>query len=247
MNESQKVFLDSLGVPFGGDEAFDEIPDTVYFVKDGMGRYVFVNDTLVKRCGLKRKEDLLGKTAREVFAGELGEEFAAQDRDILAGGAAIRSQLELHLYAGKRQGWCLTWKKALRSVNGEIVGLSGISRDVDGAMSSSGDLESVAGVLNYIKENLDQPLRLSDLAEATGLSTYQISHRVESLLGLTPRQFVNRCRIDAACHALETADSSLSEIALSCGFSDQSSFTRQFGRIVGMTPGGYRNRKEKGL
>jgi len=242
MIAQQEEFLKSLGSPFGGEEAFDDIFDTVYFVKDGLGRYVFVNETLVKRCGLKNKGELLGKTVREVFPGSLGEDFERQDREVLSGGASIRSQLELHLYPDDRQGWCLTWKKALRSLSGEIVGLSGISRDVGGVVSSAGDLESIAKVLNHIRANLDQALRLGDLAKATGLSAYQITHRMESLLGLTPRQYVNRCRIDAACHALASGNDSLTEIALACGFSDQSSFTRLFGRIVGMTPGVYRER-----
>lgn len=238
----QQEFLISLGYPFGGEEAFDDIFDTVYFVKDGEGRYVFVNEALVKRCGLQNKSELLGKSVREVFSGSLGEEFERQDHEILAGGPSIRNQLELHLYPDDRQGWCLTWKKALRSMSGEIVGLSGISRDVDGVMSSAGDLESLAKVLDHIRENLDQPLRLTDLAKATGLSVYQITHRMESLLGLTPKQYVNRCRIDAACHALKTGTQSLTEIALACGFSDQSSFTRLFGHMVGTTPKVYRDR-----
>ena len=242
MKTSQEDFLTNLGHPFGGEDLFDEVPDTVYFVKDGLGRYVFVNETLVKRCGLQSKSQLLGRTAREAFPGTLGEDFERQDREILAGGATIRSQLERHMYPEGRQGWCLTWKKGLRAADGRISGLSGISRDVDGVMSSAGDLESLAKVLDHIRRNLDQPLRLNDLAEATGLSPYQISHRMESLLGLTPKQYVNRCRIDAACHALERGGDSLSEIALACGFSDQSSFTRQFGRMVGMTPRIYRER-----
>jgi PAS domain S-box-containing protein len=238
----QREFLEALGRPFGGDELFDEVRDTVYFVKNEAGLYVFVNETLVKRCGLEKKEDLLGKSAGEVFPSPLGQDFQSQDEVILAGGAAIRNQLERHMYPDGNQGWCLTWKRALRSAEGEIIGLSGISRDVGGETSSARDLGSIAVVLEYIREHLDQPLRLSDLAEAAGLSPYQVSQRLEGLLGLTPKQYIRRCRIEAACHALETSKESLSEIALACGFSDQSSFTRQFGQTVGMTPKVYRDR-----
>ncbi|MDA7881871.1 AraC family transcriptional regulator [Akkermansiaceae bacterium] len=242
MKTNQEEFLKSLGYPFGGDELFDEVADTVYFVKDETGRYVFVNETLVMRCGLESKDDLLGKTAGEVFPSPLGQDFQSQDEEILAGGVAIRSQLERHMYPDGSQGWCLTWKRALRSADGKIIGLSGISRDLDGGTSSAKDLESLAVVLEYIKRHLDQPLRLSDLAGAAGLSSYQVSQRLEALLGLTPKQYISRCRIEAACHALETSEESLSEIALACGFSDQSSFTRQFGQTVGMTPKVYRDR-----
>ncbi|MCX8238230.1 MAG: AraC family transcriptional regulator [Akkermansiaceae bacterium] len=240
---SQLHFLESLADPFGGDEVFDDVLDTVYFVKDEDGRYVFVNETLVKRCGGGGKDDLLGKTAGEVFPGPLGKDFESQDRAILAGGAAIRSQLELHIYPDGRQGWCLTWKRPLKGGEGRVVGLAGISRDVDGIASSPKDLESLAEVMEYVKRHLDQPLRLGDLAEATGLSTYQINQRMETLLGLSPKQYISRCRIDAACHLLGNSSDPLTEIALTCGYSDQSSFTRQFGRIVGMTPSVYRNQR----
>lgn len=243
MDSRQTRFFESLGGPFGGDEIFDDVADTVYFVKDAEGRYLFVNDTLVARCGMQAKSDLVGRTAAEVFPGALGDEFESQDREILAGGAAIRSQLELHIYPDGKQGWCLTWKRPLRGKNGEIVGVAGISRDVGGLASSPRDLDSLAVVMDYVRVNLEQPLRLRDLAEATGLSTYQITQRMEGLLGLSPKQFINRCRIDRACHLLEATSDALSDIALGCGFSDQSSFTRQFGRIVGMTPRVYREQK----
>ena len=236
---------ESLNRSLGGDELFDEVPDTTYFVKDAGARYHFVNTTLVGRCGKTLKSDLLGKTAAEVFPSPLGDEFEGQDRRILEGGAAIRSQLELHIYPDGRQGWCLTWKRALRDEEGEIVGLSGISRDVDGAKSSPLDLEALAKVLNYIRAHLDGPLRLGELAEATGLSTYQISQRIEGLFGISTKQYITRCRIEAACHLLESSDKSLSEIALSCGYSDQSSFTRQFGKVAGMTPKSYRGQAMK--
>ena len=226
-----------------GNELFDDVSDTTYFVKDRDGRYLFVNDTLVARCGMKEKSDLLGKTAAEVFLSPLGEEFQLQDREILGGGPAIKSQLELHIYADGHEGWCLTWKRALRNEVGEIRGLSGISRDVGGASPSARDLESLAKILGYIRDHLDQPLRLAELAEATGLSTYQISQRIEGLFGISTKQYISRCRIEAACHALENSTESLSEIALACGFSDQSAFTRQFGSIVGMTPKTYRDQR----
>jgi len=241
----QEDFLECLSAPFGGGEVFDHVFDTVYFVKDREGRYVFVNDTLAKRCGVFEKERLLGKTAAEVFPGALGEDFESQDRAILAGGPTIRSQLELHNYADGRKGWCLTWKRPLRGRDGGVVGLSGISRDIDGVTSSPKDLESLAQVMEYVRTHLDEPLRLGDLAEATGLSNYQISQRMEGLLGLSPKQYVSRCRVDAACHLLESSGQSLSEIGLACGFSDQSAFTRQFGKMVGMTPKVYRDRRKE--
>ena len=45
------------------EKLFDELPEVVFFVKDLEGRYSGVNSTLLKRCGFKRREKILGLTA----------------------------------------------------------------------------------------------------------------------------------------------------------------------------------------
>ncbi|NNF76628.1 MAG: AraC family transcriptional regulator, partial [Rhizobiales bacterium] len=56
-------FFEALSKPFSGEELFDLVADTVYFLKDAEGRYVAVNQTLVERCGKARKSDLMGRRA----------------------------------------------------------------------------------------------------------------------------------------------------------------------------------------
>lgn len=46
---------------------FDALSSVVFFIKNTEARYVFVNQTLVNRCGLKDKTAILGKTSSEVF------------------------------------------------------------------------------------------------------------------------------------------------------------------------------------
>lgn len=239
----QNDFFRQLANPHVSEEVFDEIGDTVYFIKDEAGRYVTVNETLVRRCGKTTKEDLIGKTAREVFPVPLGEDFTRQDLALLAGGPDIRSRLELHLYPGGESGWCLTWKKALRRPDGRTIGLSGISRDLSSSVESAEDLRALSQLLEHISAHLSESLSLRELAEATGLSPFQIGQRMKRVFGLSPHQYIIRCRIEVARHELSSSRQSLAEIALSCGFSDQSAFTRQFKRSVGMTPKAYRDQK----
>ena len=89
-------------------ELFEHVPDAVFFVKDRAGRYLAVNRSLVERCGLREKRELLGRHVREVFPSELAERYAAQDAAVLRTGRPIRDRLELHWYPRRRQGWCLT-------------------------------------------------------------------------------------------------------------------------------------------
>src|SRR5690242_9256470 len=87
---------------------FNELPDVVFFAKDAAGRYLCVNHTLMMRCGFKRRDRILGLTAEQVYPMPLGAAYLAQDRLVLQKGIEIRNKLELHLYPGGGQGWCLT-------------------------------------------------------------------------------------------------------------------------------------------
>ena len=49
------------------EQLFDHVPETVFFIKDRRGHYVAVNQTLVERCGLGEKSELIGRHVREVF------------------------------------------------------------------------------------------------------------------------------------------------------------------------------------
>lgn len=239
----QSEFFRQLANPHVSEEVFDEIGDTVYFIKDEGGRYVTVNEALVRRCGKASKDELIGKTAREVFPPPLGEDFTRQDLALLAGGPDIRGRLELHLYPGGESGWCLTWKKALRRPDGKTVGLSGISRDLSSSAESAEDLRALSELLEYISAHLSESLSLPVLSQATGLSPFQIGQRMKRVFGLSPHQFIIRSRIEAARHELSQSKQSLAEIAFACGFSDQSAFTRQFKRSVGLTPKAYRDQR----
>ncbi|MGE0211535.1 MAG: helix-turn-helix domain-containing protein [Parvibaculaceae bacterium] len=233
-------FAATLARPFLGDELFDRVPDTVFFLKDREGYYVAVNDTLVERCGLKRKTDLLGRNPREVFPAPLGEAFARQDEAVLAGGS-IHGQLELHLYPGGREGWGLTWKEPLPGGDGRVAGLAGITRDVPTAAGPGPQLDALSGTLDYVREHLDSPLRLPDLAARARLSVFQLDRRIRDLFGLSAGQYVTRARIEHACSRLRQGDLPISRIALECGYADQAAFTRQFRKSVGLTPKAYRD------
>ncbi|WP_408056533.1 helix-turn-helix domain-containing protein [Tardiphaga alba] len=65
-------------------------------------------------------------------------------------------------------------------------------------------------------------------------------HAFKKTTGLTPHQWIQSQRIERARNALANTSQPLAEIALECGFSDQSHFTRVFSKIVGSPPGNWR-------
>ena len=238
----RKSFFESIGGLLPVDRLFDGVPDIVFFVKDARGRYMAVNDTLAGRCGLSNKGEAIGRTAEELFPPPLGDAFAQQDRDILRGGSGIRDHLELHLYPGGRRGWCLTFKEPIPGKNGGVAGICGISRDLHAPGADDGDFAAMSAATDHIQRHFDEALRLPALAEMAGLSVYQFDQRIRALFHVTAGQYLVKVRIDAACKRLTGSDEPIVRIALSCGYSDQSAFSRQFKQVVGISPLAYRRK-----
>ncbi len=224
------------------EELFDRVPDVVFFVKDLHGRYRVVNQTLVTRCGGRSKNDLLGRTAREVFPAPLGIRFLEQDLAVCRTGSAITLQLELHLYPTRLEGWCLTDKIPLRDHEGVVVGLAGISRDLHPTGEDAEGFAELAAVLDHTRDRFGSQLRVEDLARIAGLSIYQLNRRLRLLFGITASQLLTKTRIDAASAMLRTTSRPVADIAHACGYFDQSAFSRVFRRTAGLTPRQYRER-----
>lgn len=221
------------------EKLFDALPDVVFFVKDGAARYVLVNRTLAGRCGYRDKARLIGRNAAEVFPGALGESYLRQDLAVLASGAGMDDQLELHLYPNRAPGWCLTYKTALRDRRGAVVGLAGVSRDLKMPDENHPVYRRVSAAAAYIRQHYAQPIRLADVARVASLSASQIERYFQRIYELTPRQMIIKTRIDAAA-AMLAGETSITGIAVACGYHDHSAFTRQFKEKVGATPSAYR-------
>jgi len=233
---------DILDIPLlpTAEELFDPISDLVFFIKDRKARYVAVNRTLVRRCSLSSKSQLLGKTTIEVFPAPMAEGYYEQDEQVLENGAEIRDLLELHLYGKGKPGWCITTKLPLRGKNGEIVGLVGISKDIPMPEAQDSGFKELADAVDYIQAHYGRRLKIELLAGMCGLSVYQFEQRMKRVFRLTAGQFIIKTRIQTACELLRSTDASVVDIALKCGFSDQSAFTRKFKVTTGMTPTQYR-------
>jgi AraC-like DNA-binding protein len=219
---------------------FDAIPGVVFFVKDAGARYVLVNQTLVQRCGYKAKNQIVGLTAEEVFPARFGPLYTAQDRRVLADGRQLSDQLELHLYYGNQPIWCLTHKIALRDRGGAIIGLAGISRDLQTPQTNQPAYPKLVEVDRYIREHFARPITLQQLTAIAGLSIAQLERHCKRIFQLTPRQMIHKARLGEASRLLQE-DLSITEVALRCGYTDHSAFSRQFKALTGASPSEYRD------
>ena len=98
----------------------------------------------------------------------------------------------------------------------------------------------VRRVLDYIEANLHREVALRDLANVTDLSLHHFARMFKRTMGAAPHRYVLERRVDRAKEMLRETGTSLVEISLSLGFSSQSHFTNTFHRLVGATPGEFR-------
>lgn len=94
---------------------------------------------------------------------------------------------------------------------------------------------------DYIDARLSSAVSLQALAGLVGMGVFRFARAFKQSVGLSPHQYLLRRRIERARSLLGAGGSSLAETALRCGFSSQSHFTDAFHRLVGVTPGAYRD------
>lgn len=91
-------------------------------------------------------------------------------------------------------------------------------------------------LFNYIRNNLDKPLMVEDLAYQMCMSPRHFSRCFTSEVGITPAKAVERIRVEAAILALKGDHSSVQTIARQCGFLNAERMRRAFIRLKGIPP-----------
>ncbi len=92
----------------------------------------------------------------------------------------------------------------------------------------------------FMEDNLGEPLDRDSVARAAGLSGSHFSHLIREKTGRTFTDLMAQYRVDRAKAMLRRTDKSIIQIALECGFEDQSYFSRVFKRYTGSSPRAYR-------
>lgn len=96
--------------------------------------------------------------------------------------------------------------------------------------------------LQYIKAHFDQELKLGEIAATVGMSQYYFLRLFKQSMGVTPYQYVLKLRVERAKSLLKQRQITISDVAIECGFANQSHFSRVFRQMSGITPKAYRDK-----
>jgi AraC-like DNA-binding protein len=93
----------------------------------------------------------------------------------------------------------------------------------------------------WINAHAHEPIDLAATARLSGLSPFHFLRTFAKTLGITPHQYLVRCRLKRAARSLAERERPITDVAFDCGFGDLSNFIRTFRRAAGMSPRAFRN------
>jgi AraC-like DNA-binding protein/mannose-6-phosphate isomerase-like protein (cupin superfamily) len=98
----------------------------------------------------------------------------------------------------------------------------------------------LANTISYMDEHFRRPLAIDDLARRAHLSSSHFCREFKMAIGTSPIDYILRRRIAEACELMRDPVRNLTEIGIDVGFSDGNYFSRQFKRVMGLSPREYR-------
>ncbi|SON56258.1 L-rhamnose operon regulatory protein RhaS [Hartmannibacter diazotrophicus] len=127
--------------------------------------------------------------------------------------------------------------EALVSVYALLLRRHAILDHVPAALAAHG--RAVTKVMEFLQSSIDRDPDLASIADVAGLSRHHLIRLFKRETGLTPHAFLMDCRVRAARTLLARGDAP-ADVALACGFFDQSHLNRCFKARVGVAPGAFR-------
>ncbi|MDB9741697.1 AraC family transcriptional regulator [Akkermansiaceae bacterium] len=222
-------------------ELMDMLSDTLVYVKNIHGQFIFVNAPFATTL-LKDVESILGKTDSELFGKELSTFYESDDREVMDHEVRIKEKAEMVTYRPGVVKWYITSKIPLFNKKGKVVGLAGISRPSNRLHQSllTGPMASIGKAIEFIYSNKHKPISIDMMAKESVLSVSTLERSFKKYLSCSPAKFVTQVKMSSACELLAEPSYSIGEVSDALGYSDSVVFNRTFKREMKMTPSAYR-------
>lgn len=166
---------------------------------------------------------------------EIAERYTRRDKVITSVGMALLGELETEGLSGRLYAESLGNVLAVH-----LLRYYSVSTFQPVTFTGGLSATKLRQVTEFIGDNYSRDLKLAELAQVAGMSSFHFAREFKRTTGTTPHQYLIKFRIERAKALLARNDLPLTEVGLRSGFSHQSHFTRLFRRITGTTPNSYR-------
>jgi AraC-like DNA-binding protein len=219
---------------------FDHLPGVSFFAKNCEFEIMCANRAFLERLGFHDESEIVGKTDFELFPRQLAENFRQDDTAVMESGEPRLHIVELFFNQQGIPDWYITNKLPIFDRANHIIGVMGTVQSYERRHQVLQPYLQIDRAVQYIRENFREQISISKLASMVDLSTRQLNRRFQDTFRVSPQAFIMKLRLQAACEELRQSNSPIAEIAIDLGFHDQSSFTLQFRKQLGITPSKYR-------
>ncbi len=240
--EAVRIFKRGLDDQGGFEELFEHLEDVCFYAKDEDYKLIMCNEAALRLFNLTEKSEVIGKTEYDFFPKNLADPIHQDDVTVMELGRAVINRLEMIVDENGTVVSVITNKLPLLRKDGTVAGLMGTTRIVKHTDGMPESYMRHAKALDHIKRNYHLPISVKRLAEMSHLSMSQFRKTFTETFRSSPLGFIQKIRLQVACRKLSRSDMGIAEIAQGCGYCDQSYFTRQFRKQLGMTPLQYRRR-----
>lgn len=96
--------------------------------------------------------------------------------------------------------------------------------------------------VSYIRDNFSNDITVQDIAHHVGLDRTYLFRAFKEIMGISIQSYIQKIRLEKACHLLKYSNLSVSQIASFCGYSSTQHFSAYFKKNMDMTPSHYRKR-----
>ena len=127
----------------------------------------------------------------------------------------------------------------LRPENAEQAGYRACLRCRPKALSGNGQADSVKAICRFIEQHLDEPITLARLGREFHRSPFHLQRRFKVVLGITPREYADSCRLRTLKRNLQAGDS-VTRAMYDAGYGSSSRLYERTASQLGMTPDKYR-------
>jgi AraC-like DNA-binding protein len=212
----ERMFLDALGR--GGNEPAKQILNEILAI------LIFSNPSQFKNIQYKALE-------LAVLISRIGINFSFTANAMLENGCLYKKLIQETKNA---EELAAALYRIVDDLAEQIHGLQGIQH-----------VSVLKKAEDFIMENLSRKISLKEISKAAGFSSPYFSTLFKAEMGENFSSYLNRLRVKKASALLTDTNLSLSRIAASCGFKDQSWFSKIFKHYAGICPGKYRSQGGK--
>lgn len=141
---------------------------------------------------------------------------------------------------GCKNGYKFKVTGLLYTLFGEITNLNFFDEKLYTENENAKNIYKLKKVLSYIRKSYSKQITLTDMAKVANVSPKYFCSFFKSMTSKTPVEYLNSYRIEKASAKLLSTDSSVTDIAYSCGFNDLSYFIKVFKDLKGISPKKFR-------